>query len=136
MAMLFSGIKTVPLLAVPSGRVDGVILSDIRWKKVKELTTIASAATTKASTTRDLGRRGRRTMNPHSQPNMRMISQGSAYFQRASHRLLRTAEKKECHPVSSRHSDEFARCFCSPKTFGASHDLIEVLQQFNLLIVR
>src|SRR5260370_2524774 len=61
MAMLFSGIKTVPLLAVPSGRVDGVIHSDTRWKKVKDLTTIARAATTKASTTRDLGRRGRLT---------------------------------------------------------------------------
>src|SRR5438552_11774616 len=78
----------------------------------------------------------RATVNPHSQPNMRTISQGSAYLQRASHRLLRTAEKKECHPVSSRHSADFARCFCSPKTFGAAHDVIEVLQQFNLLIDR
>src|SRR5205823_13240800 len=48
----------------------------------------------------------RATVNSHSQPNMRMVSQGSAYFQRASHRLLRTAEKKECHPVSHRHSIE------------------------------
>src|SRR6266404_2686807 len=59
--MLFSGIKTVPLLAVPSGGVDGVILGDTRWKKVKELITIARAATTKASTSRDLGSRGRLT---------------------------------------------------------------------------
>src|SRR5258707_4489243 len=58
-AMLFSGIKTVPLLAVPSGGVDGVILGDTRWKKVKELITIARVATTKVSTSRDLGRRGR-----------------------------------------------------------------------------
>src|SRR6266576_5411025 len=78
----------------------------------------------------------RATVNPHSQPNMRMISQRSAYFQRASHRLLRTAEKKECHPVSRRHSIELAACFRRSKTFGASHDVIEVLQQFNLLIVR
>src|SRR6266404_5589595 len=53
----------------------------------------------------------RATVNPHSQPNMRIISQGSAYFQRASHRLLRTAEKKECHPVSSRHSTELSFFF-------------------------
>src|SRR6266566_4383991 len=72
----------------------------------------------------------RATVNPHSQPNTRMISQGSAYFQRASHRLLRTAEKKECHPVSRRHADEFAGCCCRPETFGASDDLIEFLQQF------
>src|SRR5260370_3031209 len=60
-ATLFSGIKPVPLLAVPSGGVDGVILSDTRWKKVKELITIARAATTKPSTSRDLGHRGRLT---------------------------------------------------------------------------
>src|SRR4029453_15624721 len=65
-AMLFSGIKTVPLPAVPSRGVHGVILSDTRWKNVKELIIIARAATTKASTSRDLGRRGRlsgRTMS-------------------------------------------------------------------------
>src|SRR4029450_3561857 len=74
----------------------------------------------------------RATVNPHSQPNIGMISQGSAYFQRASHRLFRTAEKKECHPVSSRHSDEFARCFCSPKTFGAAPDVIEFFTKLTL----
>src|SRR5437762_13888505 len=61
MAMLFSEIKTVPLLPVSSGEVDGVILSDTRWKKVKGLITIARAATTKASTSRDLSRGGRLT---------------------------------------------------------------------------
>src|SRR5207247_6974388 len=76
----------------------------------------------------------RATVNPHSQPNMRIISQGSAYFQRASHRLLRTAEKKECHPVSSRHSIELAACFRCSKAFSASHDLIEFLEQLNLFI--
>src|SRR5258708_28638778 len=53
-AMLFSGIKTVPLLAVSSGGVDGVILGDTRCKKVKELITIARVQTTKVSTSRDL----------------------------------------------------------------------------------
>ena len=33
--MLFSGIKTVPLLAILSGGVDGFIFGDTRWKKVK-----------------------------------------------------------------------------------------------------
>src|SRR5204862_2216808 len=61
MAMLFSGIKTATLPAVPTGGVDEVILSDTRWKKVKELITTARAATTKVSTSRDLGRRGRLT---------------------------------------------------------------------------
>src|SRR6266550_2387945 len=61
MAMLFSGIETAPLLAVSSGGVDRVILSDTCWKKVKELITIARAATTKAITSRALGHRGRLT---------------------------------------------------------------------------
>jgi hypothetical protein len=78
----------------------------------------------------------RATVNPHSQPNMQTISQGSADLKGTAHWLFRTTEEKERHAVSSRHSDEFARCFCSPKTFGASDDLIEFLQQFNLLIVR
>src|SRR5260370_7869273 len=67
-ATLFSGIKTVPLLAVPSGGVDGVILSDTRWKKVKELITIARAATTKPSTSRDLGDQGSLTGRTISHP--------------------------------------------------------------------
>src|SRR6266480_2239636 len=66
----------------------------------------------------------RATVNPHSQPNMQMILQGSAYFQRASHRLLRAAEKKECHPVSHRHTIELAACFRRSKTIGAVHNLV------------
>src|SRR6266498_1830259 len=185
MAMLFSGIKTAPLLAVSSGGVDRVILSDTRWKKVKELITIARAATTKASTSRDLGRRGRltgrtmsdscfhlllrlnlsgitaikhslrdidsrsckvrfiinvgdsidrATVNPHSQPNTRMILQRSANLERTPHRLLWTTKKKQRHPVSHRHSIELAVCFRRSKTFGAAHDLIQLLEQLNLLI--
>src|SRR5258708_12382699 len=65
-AMLFSGIKTVPLLAVPSGGVDRVILGDTRWKKVKELITIARVATTKVRTTRDLAHPPRLTDRPPS----------------------------------------------------------------------
>src|SRR5436309_1051846 len=66
----------------------------------------------------------RATVNPHSQPNTRMILQGSADLQSAAYRFLRTVKKKQGHPVSSRHSIELAACFRRSKTFGAAHDLI------------
>src|SRR4029450_1766220 len=78
----------------------------------------------------------RATVNPHSQPNPRMILQRSAPLERTPHRFFRTAEKKQRHPVSHRPSIELAACFRRSKTFGASDNLIELLQQFNLLIVR
>jgi hypothetical protein len=43
-------------------------------------------------------------------------------------------EKQERHPVSGRHPDQFTFCFGGPKTFGASYDLIQLLEQLNLLI--
>ena len=66
----------------------------------------------------------RTTVNPHPQPNMRMILQGSADVQSAAYRLLGTVKKKQRHPISGRHSNEFAACFRRAKAFGASHDLI------------
>src|SRR5437660_10516704 len=65
---------------------------------------------------------------------MRMLLQCSADLERTSHRLFRTVEEKERHPVSGRHPDQFTFCFGGPKTFGASHDLVERLQELNLLI--
>jgi hypothetical protein len=65
---------------------------------------------------------------------MRMLLQCSADLERASHGLFRAVEKQERHPVSSRHSDEFACCFCRPKMFGGPDDLVEFLQQLNLLV--
>src|SRR5215472_11263885 len=72
----------------------------------------------------------RAAVNSHPQVDARMRLQGSAYFLSASHRLLRTAEKKERHPGSHRQADEFAGCCRRSETFGASDDLIELLQQF------
>jgi hypothetical protein len=43
-------------------------------------------------------------------------------------------EEKERHPVSAWYPDEFTFCFGGPKTFGAPHDLIQLLEQLNLLI--
>jgi hypothetical protein len=45
-------------------------------------------------------------------------------------------EENQCHAIAGRHSDEFTSCFCSAKTFGASHDSIQFLEQLNLLVVR
>src|SRR5262245_2235009 len=66
----------------------------------------------------------RATVNPHSQPNLRMILHGSADLQSAAYWFLRTVKKKQRHPVSCRHSHELAACFRRSKTFGAAHDLI------------
>ena len=65
---------------------------------------------------------------------MRMLLQRFADLERTSHRLFRTVEEKERHPVSGRHPNQFTFCFGGPKTFGASYDLVELLQQLNLLI--
>jgi hypothetical protein len=43
-------------------------------------------------------------------------------------------EENERHPIASRHSNEFASYFRSAKTSGAPHDLLQLLQQFNLLV--
>jgi hypothetical protein len=76
----------------------------------------------------------RATVNSHPHLNMRVILQGPANLESTSHRFFRAVEEKERHSVSRRHSDEFAGCFRRSKTFGVSHDLIEFLEKFNLLI--
>src|SRR5439155_21968954 len=74
------------------------------------------------------------TVNSHPHLNTRMILQGSADLERTAYRFFRAAKKKKRHPVSRRHSIEFAACLRSAKTFGVSDDLIEFLQQLNLFI--
>src|SRR6266487_6250628 len=76
----------------------------------------------------------RTTMNSHPHLNVRMILQNPANLESTSHGFFRAMEEKERHPISSRHSTEFAVCFGRSKTFGASHDLTKFLQQFNLLV--
>src|SRR5213596_1820304 len=73
-------------------------------------------------------------VHSHPQLDMRMLLQYSADLERTSHWFFRTLEKQERHPVSAWYSDEFAGCFGGPKTFGASYDLIQLLEQLNLLI--
>src|SRR6266496_5469455 len=64
------------------------------------------------------------TVNAHAQPNMGMTLQDSADLQSAAHRFLQIAKKKQRHPVSRRHSIEFAGRFGRSKTFGTAYDLI------------
>ena len=73
-------------------------------------------------------------VNSHPHLNVRMILQSFANLECTSHRFFRAMEEKERHPVSRRHSTEFAACFRRPKTFGASHDLVQFLEQLDLLI--
>ena len=63
-----------------------------------------------------------------------MILQLSANLERTPGRFFRTVEENQRHPIAGRYSDEFAPCFCSAKTFGTTHDFLQLLQQFNLLV--
>ena len=63
-----------------------------------------------------------------------MILQFSANLEGTPDWFFRTVEENQRHPIAGRHSDEFAPCFRSAKAFGAPHDLVQLLQQFNLLV--
>ena len=74
------------------------------------------------------------TVNSHPHLNTRMILQSFANLECTSHWFFRAMEEQERHPVSRRHSAEFAACFRRSKTFGVSDDLIQFLEQLDLLI--
>jgi hypothetical protein len=57
-----------------------------------------------------------------------MILQCPADLERTPDRFFRTVEEGECHPITGWHSDEFASCFRSAKTFRTPHDLLQLLQ--------
>ena len=111
--MLFSGIETAPLLAVSAGGVDRVILSDTCWKKVKELITIARAATTKAITSRALGHRGRLTERTTSHSCfhllLRLSFSGTCGLPRFSLQRLKRCSR---NPYFTSHSPKSCRYGC------------------------
>ena len=76
----------------------------------------------------------RAAVNSHPHLNMRMPLQRSANLESTSHRFFRTVEEKERHPVAGWHSIEFAACFRRSKGFRSAHDLLQLLQQFNLFV--
>jgi hypothetical protein len=78
----------------------------------------------------------RAAVNSHPQLDTRMILQRSANFERTSHRLFRAVKKNKRHSVAGRHSNKFAACFRSPKRFSTSDDLLQLLQQFDLLVYK
>ena len=74
------------------------------------------------------------TVNPHSYLDVAMILQGPANLESTSHWFLGTLKEKERHPIACRHSTEFAACLRCLKTFRISHDLIQFLENFDLLV--
>jgi hypothetical protein len=76
----------------------------------------------------------RTAVNSHPQQDLRLLLQGSADLESTSRRFFRTVEESERHPIAGRHSDEFAPRFRGAKAFRISHDLLQRLQQFNLLV--
>src|SRR5207245_11576234 len=87
-------------VAVASGSADVDGGADTRWKKVKELITIARAATTKAITSRDLGRRGRLTGRTMSDSCfhllLRLSLSGTCGLPRFSLQMLNTCRRNPC----------------------------------------
>src|SRR5438034_6399587 len=73
-------------------------------------------------------------VNSHPQLDARTILQSSVDLEGTAHRLLRTTVKQERHPVPCLHSNKFTVCFRRSETFRPAHDLIQLLQQFNLLV--
>src|SRR5438876_6692017 len=73
-------------------------------------------------------------VNPHPQLNARMISQSPADLECAAYRFFWALKKKERHPIPRLHSHKFTVCFRRSETFRPAHDLIQLLQQFNLLV--
>jgi hypothetical protein len=76
----------------------------------------------------------RTAVNSHPQLDARMILQCSANLERTPGRFFRTVEENERHPIAGRHSNKFLACFRSAETLGTPHDLLQLLQQFNLLV--
>ena len=76
----------------------------------------------------------RAAVNSHSYLNVWRIFQRLADFQRTLRGLFRTAKKNQRHPVSGWHPDKLAALFRRLETFCASHDMIQVLHQFNLFV--
>src|SRR5438132_9650423 len=73
-------------------------------------------------------------VNSHPQLDTRVILQSSADLECAAYRFFRALKKKERHPVPRLHSQKFTVCFRRSETFRPAHDLIQLLQQFNLLV--
>ncbi len=76
----------------------------------------------------------RPTVHTHAQTQTRIIFQYPANFQRTLHRLLRTLEKNQRHPVARRNGNEFAARLARTELRGFAHDLIELVHDFTLLI--
>src|SRR5437867_2246514 len=69
----------------------------------------------------------RAAVDSHAHPDMRVLLQRTADFQRASRRFFRAAEKNQRHTISGWQPDESPSCFRRSETFRASHDLVELL---------
>ena len=76
----------------------------------------------------------RAAVNSHPQLDTRMILQRSADLERTPGRFFRTVEENERHPIAGWHSDEFASSFRSAESFSTSYELLQLLEQFDLLV--
>jgi hypothetical protein len=76
----------------------------------------------------------RPAMNSHAQPNFWMTSQGLANFQRGPHGRFRGIKKDKGHSVPDRYPNQFPGCIRNAELFSAANNLIELLDDFALLV--
>ena len=76
----------------------------------------------------------RTAVRAHSQPQTRIVFQQPADFQRTLHRLLRTFEKDQRHPIAGRNGNEFSPRVALAELRSFAHDLIELVHHLSLLV--
>ena len=76
----------------------------------------------------------RPAMNAHADTDFRVTPQFLPNLERALRRLFGTAKEKQGHPVASGQADELSVHLSLPKAGCATHDAIELLNQFYLLV--
>ena len=73
-------------------------------------------------------------MHAHTHLNLRRIFQRFANFERTLRRFFRAAGKQQRHPIAGGDADKFLVFLRCLKTLGGSHDSIEFLHCFNLVV--
>ena len=78
----------------------------------------------------------RATIHPHAKLDFWPALQRFRDFQRTSHRRIDTRKKRERHAVARRQPHQFVRRFRRPELLRSPDDLIQLPEQFALLIDR
>ena len=78
----------------------------------------------------------RPAMNAHAKSNMRIALQRFGNFHCTMHRFFRTLEKNQRHTITGCNTNQFAGCTTLAELRCRSHNLIELLHHFALLVYK